>query len=114
MKAILIDPFEQTIKEVEYSGDWKQICELIGAECFDTARISRTDSIFVDDCGLLNNPTHFFQHQDYHSPLAGKGLILGCDSEGESISPKTTVEEVSRKVTFATLLQIQFAQLLGD
>ena len=53
MKAILIDPFEQTVKEVQYSGDFHQIYDLIEAETFDVARISRGDGIFVDDEGLL-------------------------------------------------------------
>lgn len=107
MKAILIDPFEHSIKEVEYSGDFRQIYELIGAECFDVVRISHEDSIFVDDMGLMNNPTHFFIHEGYLSPLAGKGLVLGCDENGDSISPVTTVEEVKSKVKFANIFQLR-------
>lgn len=107
MKAILIDPFEETVKEIEYNGDFKHIYELIGADCFDAVRISREDSIFVDDNGLMNNPTHFFMHEGYPNPLAGKGLILGCDENGDSISPVTTVEEVRSKVKFANILQIR-------
>jgi hypothetical protein len=107
MKAILIDPFEQTVKEVQYSGDFNQIYDLIEAETFDVARISRGDGIFVDDEGLLNAPTHFFEHSEYHSPLAGKGLIVGCDEGGESVDCKTTLDEVKAKVTFSNILQIR-------
>ena len=32
--------------------------------------------------------------------LAGNGLILGVDKEGESISPTLTVEDVKGKVNF--------------
>lgn len=107
MKAILIDPFEQTVKEVQYSGDFNQIYDLIDAQTFDVARIGRGDGIFVDDEGLLNAPTHFFEHSEYPSPLAGKGLIVGCDHQGESVSCKTTVEEVKAKVTFSNIFQIR-------
>lgn len=107
MKAILINPFDQTITEVDYSGDYKQINQLIGAEYFDVASIGGRDGIFVDDEGLLNAPTHFFEHADYHSPLAGKGLILGCNSEGNSVDCNTTVEEVKAKVTFSTILEMR-------
>jgi hypothetical protein len=107
MKAILIDPFEQTVKEVDYSGDFRDIYKLIDAECFDCARIKGTDGIFVDDEGLLNAPTHFFEHSEYPSPLAGKGLIVGCDEEGESADCKTTLDEVKAKVTFSNILQMR-------
>ena len=107
MKAILINPFEQSVTEVEYSGDFRDIYKLIDAQCFDCARISRMDGIFVDDEGLLNAPTHFFEHSEYPSPLAGKGLIVGCDNRGESQSCQTTVEEVKAKVTFSNILQIR-------
>ena len=107
MKAILIDPFEQTVKEVDYSGDFRDIYKLIDAECFDCARIKGRDGIFVDDEGLLNAPTHFFEHSEYHSPLAGKGLIVGCDEEGESADCKTTLDEVKAKVTFSNILQMR-------
>lgn len=107
MKAILIDPFEQSVKEVEYSGDFRDIYKLIDAECFDCARIRRGDGIFVDDEGLLKSPTHFFEHSDYPSPLAGKGLIVGCDEQGESVDCKTSLDEVKAKVTFSNILQMR-------
>lgn len=107
MKAILINPYDQTITQVDYSGDFRDIYKLIEAECFDVANITHGDGIFVDDEGLMNGPTHFFEHADYHSPLAGKGLILGCNSEGESVDCKTTVEEVKSKVKFSTILEMR-------
>jgi len=32
MRAILIDPFTRTIKEVDYNGDYRQIYTFIGAD----------------------------------------------------------------------------------
>jgi hypothetical protein len=104
MKAILVNPFDRTITEVEYSGDFKQIYNFIDAECFDCARINRHgDGIFVDDEGLIREVEQaFFQHEDYPQPLAGKGLVLGCDDEGNSVSPHTTLEELKAKITFGS------------
>jgi hypothetical protein len=86
MKAYLIDPFARTVTQVEYSGDYKEISALIGCQLFDAVRIGANgDTIFVDDEGLLNGPTEFFKHSSYPSPLAGKGLVLGTDDEGESV-----------------------------
>lgn len=107
MKAILINPFDQSIREVEYDAKDDDISVIINCRYFDVANLPNGDGIFVDDEGMLNNPTHFFKHEDYHSPLAGKGLILGCDDEGESIAPATTIEEVRRKVTFLNIYQVR-------
>jgi hypothetical protein len=108
MLAYLIDPFARTITEVEYSGDYKQIYDLIDCECYDCCRINKEgDAIFVDDEGLLHDrPQAFFLHADYPNPLAGKGLVLGCDRQGESVAPHTTLEELKRKVSFGEPMSI--------
>lgn len=109
MRAILIDPFSRTIAEVEYSGNYKQIYELIQCDTYDCARINREgDGIFVDDEGLFKEQEQaFFLHADYPQPLAGRGLVLGCRMEdGESVSPSTTLDEVIDKVVFVTPVNI--------
>jgi len=53
MKAILINPFNQTITEVEYSGDYKEIYKLIECSTFDCVNIDDDNTLFVDDEGLL-------------------------------------------------------------
>ncbi len=102
MKAFLIDPFTKTITEVEHNGDYKQIYQLIGADCFDCARINEHgDSIFVDDEGLLRDPVSpMFEHIGYPQALAGKGLVLGCNDEGEAIKPTTTLDELRQHVSW--------------
>lgn len=106
-KAILIDPVTQTITEVQWSGDFHHIYKLIDCDTFDVARInSEGDGIFIDDEGLFKEEQSFFHHSDYHQPLAGKGLILGCDDEGESVVPSCTLEEVRSKVRFVVPLRI--------
>ena len=103
MKAFLIDPEKRTITEVDYDGHHKSIYKLIGADLFDTVRLSGSDVIFVDDEGLMKNPQHFFKLDGLTSPLAGKGLVLGTNNRGESISPKLVLlEDLQRWVTFIT------------
>lgn len=101
MKALLIDPVTRTISEVEYNGNYKQIYDLIDADTFDIARLyPNGDGAFVDDEGLLKPCDHFWLHENYPSPLAGKGLLLGCDDEGESIAPSTDIESLRNAVRF--------------
>lgn len=105
MKAILIDPFNETVTEVEHTGNYKHIYELLShpehpVDCFTAVRLGNGDAIYVDDEGLLKDPKHFFVWKGYPQPMAGKGLLLGSNDEGESISPETTLEYVKGRVSF--------------
>jgi len=98
----VIDPHTQTINEVQYSGEYKHIYELIDCDTYDAARINRFgDALFVDDDGLFKDDQAFFIHADFPQPLAGKALVLGCDMEdGETVAPHTTLEELRSKIKF--------------
>jgi hypothetical protein len=106
MKAILIDPFAQTVMEVEYDGDWQKISKIIGCQWFSTAGLRNGDTIYVDDEGMFAGETAFFRHNDYPQPLAGKGLILGTDDEGESVEPKLGVSDHASKITFVMPVKV--------
>lgn len=100
MKAYLIDPEARTITEVEHDGDYRQIYEFIDADCFDLARLNEHgDGIYVDDEGLFTKRC-FFHVEGYSHPLAGKGLVLGCDEEGNSTAPTITLEWLKERVEF--------------
>ena len=106
MRAILIDPKEQTITEVEYNGDYKHINTLIDARCFDCVRLGDKDenTIYVDDEGLMNGTIEnvgMFR-VDGHNPayLAGKGLILATDKEGESVACTLDIKAFADRIAF--------------
>ena len=102
MRAILIDPFTQTIEEVDYSGDYKDIYGLIECDLFTTVYLPNTsdDTLFVDDEGLYVENQRFFKIDGFEQPLAGRGLLLGTDEEGESVDCMSTVEEVKAIVSW--------------
>lgn len=102
MKAILINVKDQSITEVEHNNTLSNIYELLDCRTFDVVRIDETDSIYIDDEGLYVEDQLFFEFGgDAQSVrLAGNGLILGVDDEGNSISPEITLEEVKGKVGF--------------
>ena len=106
MKAIFVNAEDQTVTETEING-WEEIAPAIGADLFATVDISPTETVFVDDEGLLKNPSHFIMFEGYPQPLAGNGLILGLNRDnGEEVSTKLTVEEVKAQVTFLSKLDI--------
>ena len=101
MKAILIDVKNQEIKEVEHDNTLQNIYDLIDCRVFDVVRIDDVNSIFVDDEGILKDNLYFeYSGSGRVFQLAGNGLILGVDDEGDSTSPTLTVEDVEGKVRF--------------
>ena len=109
MKAYLIDPHKMQVTEVEIGNDYREINELLHCDIFTAVTISGNgDAIFVDDEGLFVADQVFFLHTDYpYQPLAGYGLVLGCDMEtGESRSPICSLEETIKKVSFLTRYQV--------
>ena len=102
MKAILIDVYEKEIREVDYDGTLDFIYFNLACRTFDVVRIDDVNGIFVDDEGLLRQNQLYFEYPSSNGifQLAGNGLILGVDDEGDSISPTLTVEDVRNKVNF--------------
>ena len=101
MKAILIDVKTQEVKEVEHDGEIQNIYNLIDCRAFDIVRIDDVNDIFVDDEGILKDNLYFeYSGSENVFKLAGSGLILGVDDEGNSIPPTLTVEDVKGKVSF--------------
>ena len=104
MKALLINPIEKTIEEVEYNGDYKQIYTYIKASTFGVVDIPNDDTIYIDDEGLLKENNHFFIHDDVPTPLGGMALVLGADHDtGDSVSVHATRKELKHKITFIGL-----------
>lgn len=101
IKGYVLDPTSRTINPHYYSGCYKEITKVLECSLFDVARFNETlDVAFIDDEGLLKNPTHFFAIRGYHSPLAGKGWVLGTDGKGETVSPTVNLKWLRDNVMF--------------
>ena len=102
MKAILINVKDQSITEVEHDNTLDNIYDLLNCRTFDVVRIDEVDSIYVDDEGLFVEDQLFFEFGGDAQAvrLAGNGLILGVDDEGNSTRPNITLEEVKGRVGF--------------
>jgi Domain of unknown function (DUF3846) len=113
MKAILIDSVTRSVSEVEYNGDYRHIYELIDCDTFTIVRIGHNDVIYVDDEGLLKDspPCDYFMYRGYHQPLAGKGLVLGTNEEGDSVAPIHTLSQIKDRVEFVELNLMGFEEI---
>lgn len=104
MKAYLIDPFARTITEVGTTGKLQSIYDLTHTDTITTVGLGhgRTqDVIYLDDEGLYVEDQRFFMLEGYGQPLAGRGLVLGTDQEGDSTSPSLSLSQVKGLITWA-------------
>lgn len=98
MRAILVDPANRSITEVEYDGDFRDIQRLIGADPFDVRPLGGTqDVVYFDDEFLLRdgaeNLRTYVWFEGLPDPIGGKCLILGSHY-GESRDCTLSVDEV--------------------
>ena len=97
MKAILINPFDETVKEVEYTGDYREIYSLIECRTFDCVRLTEIDDMYIDDEGLLINDQRYFSINGNN--YAGKGLLLSHNGiDGETTATTFTLQDAKNKV----------------
>jgi hypothetical protein len=112
MKAYLINPTDKTVSEVEYDGNYQSIAPMIHAKSglFDLVRVRDPEGcadVFVDDEGLLyegGNPHGYFQishGQGEWQTLAGYGLVLDVDHEGDTVAATCSLDWITKRVRFA-------------
>ena len=98
MKAILINPFDQTIKETEYTGDYREIYSLVECRTFDCVRLTPHEDMYIDDEGLLIDNQRYFRMVEIGANYAGKALLLSHDDEGETKATNWTLQDVKDMV----------------
>lgn len=98
MKAILINPFDQTIKETEYTGDFREIYSLVDCRTFDCVRLTPHEDMYIDDEGLLIDNQRYFRMLEIGANYAGKALLLSHDDEGETKATNWTLQDVKDMV----------------
>jgi len=87
--GLLIDPFEQTVTEVELSenstfADAKKHMQLDGP--LDVVTLSDDTMVIIDDEALYKNDMRYFKLTEFHTPLANRAIVVGYDDEGATIS----------------------------
>ena len=103
-RAILIDPFTETVSNVTLVDTKLQtIYSLLGCDLITITSAFGADMI-LDDEGLLKDSGSqaYFKIGIDSQPYAGKALLIGSDAEGNfaSLSEKLTTQKVFEKVIF--------------
>jgi len=81
MKALLIDPEQKTIEDVDVQGR-EDIVRLVGFDTLESDEIGPDgDRLFFDEECFLRGTSGRFQI-DSIVPVSGKGLIVGSRNDG--------------------------------
>lgn len=111
--GFLIRPQERDIIPVLHNADdYKEIYKHIDCDCFDVVRIDDAGNvIFVDDEGLLKDQRHYFHIGD--TTLTGKGLVLGTNAEGDTVSTTLTLGQLQDMISFSERKLLGFEVIEG-
>lgn len=110
MRAILIDAVNREVREVQNEGGLQGWYAALNCDRVSLAYpIDEVNSIIVDDEGMLTGPQHFFANLYPSEPqyLAGSGLIVGVDKEGDTADCTLSVEDVREMVRFFNLDEVR-------
>ena len=114
MKAIFINSEKKEVTEIEIGKDYQDIYPYVApiSKLFTVPVIlSNEDSLYVDDEGLLHGPVEYgFQFtapDDTVWILAGNGLLLGGDDEGNSVDVKYPIGHIRKMVEWMDANEMQ-------
>ncbi|MEJ2516046.1 MAG: hypothetical protein P8080_09670 [Gammaproteobacteria bacterium] len=100
MRALLINPFEQTIEEIDVGG-LADIRQAIGYDTVDSDEIQDSnDRLFFDEeCFIRQQPRPGRFRLDTLPPVAGIGVVIGGGPEEDKLgdaglSPETLKSRV--------------------
>lgn len=102
MKAILINVHNRTVTEVDIDGGLDSLYKALGVNIVEIAQndlLRGQDVMYVDEEGLLKDNLFFDMDGGYQS-IAGNGLIVGTDEDGNSCDAETPLDSVVEAVNF--------------
>ena len=108
MRSIIINPYDRTISEIDHDGDLRTMYETIKCDGVGMVRVNRRadgsgDVLWLDDDGLLIEGKPIFIWEGYKHPLAGIGLIMGVNDEGENAPAGIALNSVREQVRWTEL-----------
>lgn len=111
MRAIIIDPFHQSISECDIDMSLASLQTAVGGPIEYAFEFENGDVLYVNEEGLLRSDdamsgkdspefAHLFD-VEAHQPFAGRGLVVGAEDEhGKHGDAQTTVRELSARLAF--------------
>ena len=98
LRAILIDPFLRVISEVNVDNDLQSFYDILNIRSLAIVNIDNTNSLYIDDEGLLNDNNSLFEIASYAQPLAGRALVVAHNEEGETVETTLDIDQIRAMV----------------
>ena len=116
MRAILIEPIDQTVSEIQVTG--RDTVALRPYTGFRLAEVIMLDfpftALLVDEEGLLkDNPGPFFTFAPLPQPMAGRGLVVRIGADGYFAGNRISLKRIQSRVAFPNVEFAGFAPLDG-
>lgn len=101
MRAILIDPTDKSVSEIDFDGKYETLKTFSRSGWVERVSLPDDHWLWVDEEGLLQpEPGPFFALECCgDANFAGKGLILGDNGEEDHASATVPLETI-RRITF--------------
>jgi hypothetical protein len=111
IKAIFIEPHLGKISEIEVTGGFPALYEMIGCDLVETCRSvwqspSKNEMMYFDENGRHKKLQFGFQHKlinvdKFNLPFMGNCVIMGRDwNTGEDIDTQLTAKEIGNLIQF--------------
>ena len=103
INAIKIDVFKRKIYRVSLSDSLNSVKSQLQCEFFTAIypNLSGDNLIYLDDEGLINGvPKGAFSIIGYYGVFAGNGLVVGYNSEGNTLDCTSTLLEIQSRIQF--------------
>ncbi len=102
-KAILIDPSDQTVTEIQIeTQSIEEIYKIIGngCKCFSCPiYLYNGDTFYVDDDAWSNNIIGGIMTKDWDYPILGRIIVTGCDTEDLNWTDvKSKVDDIAKEI----------------
>ena len=112
MKAILINPMQESIRHISYDGDPKSIYRILQCTTYEAVYpFDNGDTLWIDEEGLLKESNYAFNlkadNPKFNQTIMGSALILGTDAEGESIECKSKLDDIKSIIKFRGKVAIE-------
>lgn len=102
--STVIYPKKKSVEVVKHhrdKEDIKWIDRLIGCQIFTFVPLYENgDGVYIDDEGLYKEGQYFWIHKNFPTPLAGIGILVGTDENGDTIPPSISIKEFRTHIRF--------------
>jgi len=104
MKAILINPENKTVIQIELEKGIDAIYKQLDCDVFTAPVVfENDDTLYCDDEGLFKpEMIGGIIYPDWSYPIVGKSLIIGTNDEGESVDCKSTIDDIKKGLTWVS------------